>query len=234
MPTGADIMQPAAALLNDEEHVRWPLPEMAGYINDGVKAIVLAKPSASTQSIILELVAGTLQSVPQDGTPTRLMLLSVVRNLKTTADGPRIGDRIITTVARDLLDAQDPYWHDKSRTPHQRQVRHAIYDEATPLQFYVYPGNDGTGIVEANVSTLPAPLTPAAGKDPLTLAAWTGSVGLPEPYSVPLKEYLLYRCQSKDDTGANVGRAQAHYQLFANAIGLKITVEGATSPNARK
>jgi hypothetical protein len=234
MPTGAEIMARAATLLNDEDHVRWPLPEMADGINEAVRAIVLAKPSASSESIIVELAEGTLQEVPQAGTPTPLMLQRITRNLKTTANNPRVGDRIITPVARDVLDAQEPNWHDKTRTPHKKLVRHYIYDEANPLEFYVYPGNDGSGIVEAIVSTLPAKLTAVSGQDPLTLAAWTGSIGLPEPYSVPVLDYLLYRCQAKDDTSGNGGRSQAHYQLFAQAIGIKINVEGATSPNARK
>lgn len=234
MPTGAEIMQRAGKLLNDEDHVRWPLPEMADWINEGVRAIVLAKPSASSGSIIVDLVEGTLQKVPSTGSPTPLMLQRIVRNVRGNAENPRIGGRIVTSVARDVLDAQDPYWHDKQRTPFRKEVRHSVYDEANPLEFYVYPGNDGSGFVEAIVSTLPQKLTPAVGQDENTLAAWPGSVGLPEPYSVPLLEYVLHRCQAKDDTGGNAGRALAHYQAFASAIGIKINVEGATSPNARK
>lgn len=228
MPTGTDIMARVGDLLNDEDHIRWTPAELCIWINEAVRAIILAKPSASSASQILTLVAGTLQAVPAPA----LSLVRLVRNLKTAATSPRIGDKIITPVARDILDAQDPDWHDSSKTPHQKLVRHCVYDEANPREFYVYPGNNGQGIVEAIVATLPTPL--AANGDAALPASYSAEIGLPEPYSVPVLDYVLYRCQSKDDTGANAGRAMAHYQQFASAIGLKIQVEGATSVNARK
>ncbi|MRX32810.1 DUF6682 family protein [Aminobacter sp. MDW-2] len=231
MPTGKDIMVRAGVLLMDEEHVRWPLAELCEWINDGVKAIVLAKPSASSLSQPLQMVAGTLQSVPTSGTPTPLALLNITRNLAGMS-APRVGGRVVRPVARSLLDAQDPYWHDKTRTRFARVVKHFIFDELNPLEFYVYPGNDGAGVVEAVLSVLPAPL--AATGDAAQLSSYAGDVGLPEPYSVPLLDYVLFRSQMKDDEAGNPGRSVAHYQQFATAVGLKIQVEGAHSPNARK
>ncbi|EHK57637.1 DUF6682 family protein [Allomesorhizobium alhagi] len=230
MPTGQEIMERAAVLLNDEDHIRWPLNELRDWINDGIKAIVLAKPSASTSSRILTLAVGTLQSVPATGTPTPLMLVRIVRNLKSQND-PREGGRIVTPTSRETLDAVDPFWHDRGQTPYRKEVRQYVYDEANPLEFYCYPGNDGNGIVEAVVSQLPAPL--AASGDETVIGSYTGSIGLPEPYSVPLLDYVMFRALGKDDLGGNPGRAQGHYQLFASAVGLKIQVERATSPNAR-
>lgn len=232
MPTGSEIMQRAGVLLNDESHVRWPLAELCDWINEAVRATVLVKPSASSESRVLQLQAGTLQAVPQSGTPTPLALINITRNLKT-AGTPRDGGRIVTPVSIEVLSAQDPYWHDKSRTPHRKEVRHYMFDEANPLEWYCYPGNDGNGIVEAVLSVLPAPLS-AGSTDPNLIASYGGSIGLPEPYSVPVLEYVLFRAESKDDDGANAGRAAGHYRLFADALGIKINVEGATSPNNRR
>lgn len=232
MPQASEIMEKAAILLQDEDHIRWPLDELAGWINDAVAAIILAKPSASSESRVIELAAGTLQRVPQGGEPKPLMLVRVTRNIRAVVGEQREGGRIVTATDRAVLDAHQPYWHDRQHVPFRREVRQYVYDEANPLEFYVYPGNDGHGQVEIVVSLIPASV--AATGDEAALESWNVPVGLPEPYTVPLLDYVLYRSFSKDATGADPGRAAAHYQQFATAIGLKIEVERATSPNAKR
>ncbi|CEJ15945.1 hypothetical protein BN1110_06296 [bacterium YEK0313] len=231
MLRGRDIMVEAGQLLQDEEHVRWPLAELGGWINAAVDAILLAKPSASSTSIVMPLQPGTLQQVPQSaapGAPTPLRLLGINRNI-ITAGPPRAGGRVIRPTKRSLLDAQEPNWHDRRHVPYRSEVRQIVFDEENPLEFYVYPGNDGRGLVEAIVATRPARLAPTG--DPTLLDSWLGDVGLSEIYSEPIVDYACYRAQQKDDYAANMGRAAVHYQNFATAIGLKIQVEGATSPN---
>ncbi|CAN7305485.1 hypothetical protein LJR231_001571 [Phyllobacterium sp. LjRoot231] len=233
MTTGRKIMELANIILNDRDNVRWTLPEITRWINEAVRAIVLAKPSASSTSTAVQMKAGTLQYLPattQEGA-TPLALTRLVRNLKDGSTS-RQGTRIITATSRVLLDAQDPNWHDATRTLPKKEVRQYVYDEATPLEFYVYPGNDGTGWVEAVFSFLPTELV-ATGVV-TDIASYDVDIGLPEPYSVPILDYVLFRCFSKDDLGQGPGRSAAHYQQFASAVGLKIQVEGATSPNTRK
>lgn len=233
MPTGREIMQRAATMLNDDTHVRWPLPELCDWINEAVRAVILAKPSASTQSRVLTLVKGTLQAVPQGGAePKALMLVRIVRNLKDATSSPRAGGRVVSATDRAILDAQQPRWHESAYVPFRKEVRQYIYDENVPLEFYTYPGNDGTGVVEAEISTLPTPL--AADDDPAVIDSYGADIGLPEPYSGPVLDYTLFKCFSKDDLTGVPARAQAHYQLFAAAVGLKIQVERATSPNAQR
>lgn len=227
MPTGAEIMTLSAGLLTDRLHTRWPLADLCSYINEGVKAIILAKPSANTSSIIMQLERGTLQHVPNNGP---LMLIRIERNLKTTAPSPRIGGRVVTVTSKSALDAANPWWHDEDRVPYKKEVRQFVFDEANPLEYYVYPGNDGTGIIEGVVSSLPAPLV--ATGDVTLIGSYNGSVGLPEPYSVPLQHYVCYMAQSKDDLTGNAGKAGAYYQMFAQAVGLKVQVERAHSPRA--
>jgi len=231
MLAGRDILERAAKLLIDEDNVRWPLVELADWINEGVKAILIAKPSAHSETHVISLQKGTLQTVSTAGVPTPLALVRVVRNI--TAEGPpRVGGRIVTPVESEILDAQEPYWHDDRHTRFRREVKHVVFDEDAPLEFYVWPGNDGTGKVEAIIATMPAPFA-ADGPDD-DIASYAGDVGLPEPYSAPLLDYVLFRAFSKDDLEGASARASTHFQLFANAIGLKIQVEGATSPNARR
>lgn len=230
MPTGKHIMELADTILADEDHVRWPLSEIAGWINEAVKAIILVKPSASSASRVVDLVAGTRQAVPQTGTPTPLRLIDVVCNI--TATDPVARGRVISPVSRTQLDAQEPNWHDNRHVRFAKQVRHVTFDEDNPLEYLVYPGNNGDGQIEVITSELPAPLV--ATDDPNSIESYSGDVGLPEPYSVPLLDYVLWRCFLKDDLQGAPQRATLHYARYAEAVGIKIQVEGATSPNARR
>ena len=227
MPSGQDIMVRAGILLNDEAYVRWTLAEMAQWINEGVRAIVLAKPSAHPTTVVIALQKGTLQHIPA----AALQLLWLTRNVMA-AEEPRLAGRAIRPTPRAQLDAQEPNWHSAAAVRFRKEVRQFVFDEQNPRDFYVYPGNDGTGLVEAVVSNLPAPL--AATGEPADIASYGDDLGLPEPYSVPLLDYVLYRSQLKDDLGGNAGRASGHYQQFATAIGLKIQIEAASSPNSRR
>ncbi|WP_331373765.1 phage adaptor protein [Sinorhizobium chiapasense] len=234
MPKASELMALAAIQLLDEDHIRWTLAELAGWINEGVKAIVLAKPSAASMTAALQLGQGTRQALPADiDGKAPIQLLGVNRNLASTAT-PRLGLRAIRTAARDQIDAQEPNWHNRSYVPYRKEARQVVFDEQVPTEFYVYPGNDGTGIVEVAFSYVPTPVTLAEGADAELLESWAIDVGLPEPYSVPLLDYVLYRCHSKDDTAADTVKAQSHYQLFAAAVGIKVQVEGANNPNRRR
>lgn len=226
MVTAAHIMTLAGRLLNDEEAVRWTLPELRDWINEAVRAVVLAKPSASSRTVILSLQQGTLQEIGEG----HLLLLRLVRNI-TDAGPPPVGGRMIRITTRESLDAQEPDWHDGSVVKQKKEVRQFVYDEADPESFYVYPGNDGTGTVEAVVTVLPTAI--AADGDEAALASYDQDVGLPETYLPPLLDYVLYRAFLKDSPEGQSGRAITHYQAFAAAVGMKIQVEGANSPNAR-
>ena len=230
MPTGKQIMEAAAPILNDEDNVRWPLPERAAAINEAVKAIILAKPSASSKSRLINLAEGTFQQVPTNGATPPLQLLDITRNI-VSADPLQAG-RKITPASRNDLDALEPNWHDTRFVRFRREARHFTFDERNPLEFYVYPGNDGNGIVEALTSDLPTPLT--ASGDPNDIESYTADLGLPEPYSVPILDYMLHHLFQKDDLQSSPVRATFHFEKYAAAIGLKVDVERTRSPNIRR
>jgi hypothetical protein len=279
MTTGTQIMNRAAVLLNDATHIRWPCSELCEWINEAVRAIVLAKPSACSKTVTLRLRLGSRQSIdPQTLIPVvplaatnayattyasgvyPLTLIAVIRNVNsklvdaagkdipagTTAppDARWVATtpgRMVKLVDRALLEAQVPDWHNPAVTQTRAEARNYTFDETVPFEFYVYPPNNGAGFVEAEVGTLPQQLAakvPTPNPSALTLtsnnvALYAADLGLPEPYSVPLLDYVLYRCQMKDDIDGAAGRSAMHYQQFATAIGLKIQVEKSHSPNAR-
>lgn len=224
---GSDLLTRAATILQDSDNTRWPLAELVNWINDGQRAVVLAKPSANAQSVVFSLVLGTLQSLTE---ASHLLLLRIPRNI-TAVGPPRNGGRAVRPTTREMLDSSEPNWHDPLTVTFKREVRQYVYDEENPREFYVYPGNDGTGKVEAVVSVLPTDLE--ADGDATLLASYESELGLVETYSVPLLDYVLYRAFGKDDVAGDAGRAQMHYNAFAAALGIKIQSEAVNSPNAR-
>jgi len=231
MTTAADIMATAGRLLNDEEHIRWTPPELREWINDGLKAVLLAKPSAKTATRVLSLSAGTLQSLPTDaGAPTPLALIDITRNIKFS--GPNVPGRVVTIISRAALDAAEPNWHDVSVVAAKKECRHYCYDEQNPLEFFVYPANDGSGMVEAVISQLPTLVADHGGST--TATEYSDVIDLALTYDPVLVDYVCYRAHMKDATASEPGMANDFYGKFANALGIKIQVEGGSSPNNRR
>lgn len=235
MPLAAsDVLDRARRILLDETSVRWPLPELVLWLNDGLRELVTLKPSATAAPVILELAAGTLQAIPAE----QLALLRLVRNidaLPASPGAPPVPGRAIRICPRDQLDTLNPDWHRAESVPFDRVVRHYVYDETAPRTFYVYPGNDGTGLVEAIVSKMPQLVAlPASAPD--QLPSYEGiTLDVHEIYGAALVDYVLYRAYSKDAQFAgNAQRAGAHYGQFQNLIGVKGAAEAATTPNAAR
>jgi hypothetical protein len=222
-----DIMLRVSVDLLDSDHVRWPLDELAHHIEDAVKAIIVAKPSASSGLMELTLAKGTKQAVPDNV----VQLLDVVRNIEG-ANGA--AGRMIRSVSRAELDANAPRWHDPAYVPFRREVRHFVFDELLPKNYFVFPGNDGTGRVEAAVSKLPPLITELQDGDVTDIETWDVEVGIDDQYQPAVQDYVLYRANSKEDTAADPGKAVRHFQAFATAIGIQSQVESSTSPGRRK
>lgn len=206
----SSIIDKAAKQLLDAAGVRWPSPELLGWLNDGQRATVLVKPTAYVKSAAVRLAAGTKQSLPADGA----QLLDVVRNMGT--DG-LVPGRAVRIASRDMLDAQAPNWHAATASS---VVRHYLYDPRDPKRFYVYPPNTGTGYVE---------LVHAA--TPPDVAAVGNPIELDDAYETVLLDYVLYRAFSKDSEAADDGKAQRHMTAWITALGGKVQAEGSSNPN---
>lgn len=232
MFTARDVFEKAGILLNDTGKLstrRWPLAELCGWLNDGLKAIVIQKPSASAVNVSLPLARGTLQTIPGG----YVSILRPVRNVRAERSD-RQPRKTISVVSDEQLSNLNPAWHDEYSVRYMQQVKHFVFDEANPRAFYVYPGNDGTGAIEAVLCAEPKLIQPKDGVNPTDLAAYEVEVPIEDIYSGVLLDYVLYRARSKDaQESGNATRAALHYQQFANALGIKINVEANTSPNAK-
>ena len=86
-------------------------------------------------------------------------------------------------------------------------------------EFYVVPGNAGTGNVEAIVGIIPTPVPAPAGALALDIDNYTATVPLDDIYQGILLDLVLFRAFSKDSAAPDAaGRAQGHLALANQAI----------------
>lgn len=207
--TAAKVMARASTILQDAGAVRWTATELCDWLNEAQRAIVLAKPNAISGSVTIDLATGTKQSVPAEYT----VLSRVVRNVGN-------GGKAVRTLARrEILDAQIPGWHDETGLPFAAAVQYVWQDQMSPREFYVVPGNDGTGEVEAivghNATDVPRP----AGSAALETENYTTESEFEDIYQGILLDFLLFRAFSKDGEAPDAAnRAQGHLNLATNAL----------------
>ncbi len=204
------IMKRASTILQDADAVRWTPMELLDWLNEAQRAVVIAKPNAKSGTAVFNLVSGTRQTLPEQYT----ILSRIVRN------GGATGKAIRQLARREILDAQLPGWHNTAVLPFNAQADYAFQDMMNPREFYVAPGNTGTGSIEAVVGMVPANVaTPSSGSQ-LDIAAYTGTVDLPDIYQSILLDFLLFRAFSKDSAAPDAAqRAQTHLGLATAALG---------------
>ena len=205
--------------LQDTTGVRWPAAsELILWVNDAQREIALFKPDASATNETITLVDGTKQTIPSTGN----RLLGVVRNMSAASGGT--GARSIRIVEREVLDAQTPDWHNPTSTgdaAHGAVVKHYVYDDSDPRNFYVYPGVSGNAYVEIIYSANPATVTASS------------DLAVPDIFANAVYNYVLYNCYMKDaEYTGNNQRAGNHYQLFMASVTGKSQLDLTTSPNA--
>lgn len=216
--TVQSVIDRAQTVLQDTTGVRWPvIGELVLWINDAQREIALLKPDASAANDTVTLVTGTKQSIPSGGN----RLLRAVRNMSAASGGT--GKRAVRIVDREVLDAQSPDWHDPTvagDAAHTTAIKHYIYDEANPRNFYVYPGVAGNAYLEIIYSSNPAAVTQA------------DSLSIPDIYANAIMNYVLYMAYMKDaEYAGNAQRASSHYQLFSTSVTGKGQLDAMTSPN---
>ncbi len=215
------VIDRVQTVLQDTTGVRWPVvAELVLWVNDAQREIALLKPDASAANDTITLVSGTKQTIPTDGN----RLLKAVRNMSAASGGD--GKRAVRLVDREVLDAQTPDWHDPDvggDATHGSLVKHYLYDESNPRNFYVYPGVDGNAFLEIIYSANPS--TVASG----------GNLSIPDIFANAVLNYVLYMAYMKDaEFAGNSQRASSHYQLFTSAITGKGQIDAVTNPNVER
>ena len=196
------------------------MAELVLWINDAQREIALLKPDASATNTTITLATGTKQDIPSSGN----RLLKVVRNMSAASNGT--GKRAVRLVDREVLDAQTPDWHDPAVSgdaAHSAIVKHYVYDEANPRNFYVYPGVSGSAYLEIIYSSNPVAVAQA------------DNLSIPDIYANAIMNYVLYMAYMKDaEYAGNAQRASSHFQLFTASVTGKGQVDAVTNPNIER
>lgn len=203
--TVRSVLNRTAALLNDEEHVRWEESELLEWLNDGQRYV--ARGPATDAYVLRDTVtavAGTVQSLPADG----IRLVDVVKNV---SGGGAIHQSDYATV-----DALSSTW----RGAAAGAAEVYFYDERNPKQFEVYPPQTPGALIQIVYNARPDD------------AAIGGTISISDTYADSLVDYIVYRALSKDteDSSAELSRATAFYRAFLIGIGYKETADGMIEP----
>ena len=201
-----DIIRRVVETLQDPTSIRWPVPELVRYLNDGQREIKLHRPDTVRQTGDIALVAGSRQTLPANADK----LIEIWHN--------KASRRAVQMVDRRILDDQTPGWH---ALPGSADILHYTYDPRVPTEFFVYPpavgGNSLVGAFSVNPTDI---VEPADGSQ---YTAVTGTVAVIDALANCLQDYILARSFMKDSEYAgNSARAQAHYTMFANALGIEV------------
>lgn len=208
------VIRRVQTVLQDALGTRWDEAELLDWFNDARREFAVARPFEFAKRVAISLEAGPLQRLPAEA----FQLIRINCNLASAA--PRVPGRAISLVEGRVLDAMNPSWQDAKHVPYARIAKHYAYEPNELDSFYVYPGNDGTGVVEASVAVLPVDATSTA--EP---------IGVRDIFLNALVDYVLYRAFSKDaDHPGNAERAAGHYAAFAGAVGAQAMSENNSTP----
>lgn len=183
--------------LLDETGDHWDQQELLDYLNEGLRALARRLPLLFMVTEVVAMTAGAKQTLPAGG----FFLFDVPQAL-TTGDAFY---RVPRRVDHGALKAFLPGWRSVAAGP----TREWSYNPEDPTVFWVNP---------------PQPETPHKNeleyaKEP-PLVDFDDALPVQERFDDALVEYMLYRAYSKDATHAGQdGRAQAHYNKFAEATG---------------
>jgi len=217
--TGANLLSRIQDTLQDTTSVRWPEAELLRYINDAQREIVNFRPESSATTANVQLVTGTKQSLPSGG----LRLIKLTRNMNSASESAT-GKRAIRIVNVDILNTQEPDWNDPTvagDAAHGTVVKHYIFDEDDPRNYYVYPGVAGNAYVELVYSAAPTDLSSSSSL-----------ISVDDIYANAIIDFVLYRAYMKDaEYAGNAQRANTHYQLFTASIGQGSQAQLLLDPN---
>ena len=219
--TVQSVIDRVQTVLQDTTGVRWPVVnELVLWINDAQREVALMKPDASAVNETVTLATGTKQSIPTTGN----RLLKVVRNMSAASGGT--GKRSVRLVDAEVLNSQTPDWHDPTVSgdaAHTNIVKHYVYEEANPRNYYVYPGVSGSAYLEIIYSANP------------TTVAQNGNLSIPDIFANAVMNYVLYMAYMKDaEFAGNADRANNHFQLFTASVAGKGQLDAITNPNIER
>lgn len=218
LEVGPILERVSANALNDPDNDTWPLDDLRAFLSEGQRAAVLLRPEVNPDTRVVDAVAGTRQSIPDDA----YVLLDVVRNIGS--DGTTPG-RVVTPAERSALDQTDPNWHSADNA--DDETINWIYDIRNRKTFYVYPAQPAApGKLEIVVARQPRQILTVA-EAAMTADAREAAglprddvLGIDDIYEPALIFFLLHRAFAKDTPHASAGmpRSSQYFDWFVTLI----------------
>lgn len=202
--TAQNLVDRAAAVLNDASFTRWSSAELLNWLNDGRREMALLRPDLYATAGTHSCAAGAPQTLA-----TGSRLLNVLKNTSGTG---------ITPIDKRALDAKQPGWLVLAQSG---TILHFAFDEVSPRVFYTYP----PALVSTSLDIVYVPtLTDHSSGTSLTDGE--------ELYCNALIDFVCYRAISKDvEFAGNANRAAAHYTAFKEALTAGGQTALGSSPN---
>lgn len=205
--TAQSLIDLAGKQLLDAGHVRYTSDDLLAYLNAGQRAIVEKKADANSVTEVVQLAAGTKQTIPAGSE----RLIEVIRNMGT--DGATAGPAI-TIGDRKAMDRANPYWHTATA---DAEVEEWFYDPRVPKVYWVSPPQPASGQGYIEIAHVAKPADVANAADPITISDF---------YANALTHYMLFMAFSKDAKHPSMlARASNQWELFRVAIGDKDQAE---------
>lgn len=203
--------------LNDPNAETWTdSGDLIPALNDALRALAAVRPDAASATAMRLLVAGTKQTIPDDG----VRLLKVIRN--KGEDGLGTG-RAIKKSDINTQDAIYPEWHEQTG---QTIIREYFYDPLCPREFWVNPPASGAPIIGVELSYVKAMTAIAAAADTFPVDDF---------FAPAVQEWMLYRLFASDDESSpNYQASQAHKACFFDLLGVKSKADAAANPGSPK
>lgn len=209
-PTANQIIDDAAALLQDATNTRWSRAELFAHVNNGQRDLCMVKADAYVLNAAFTLVAGTKQTLPDGG----LAFVRVACNLSPSD----VRGRVPREMPLAVLDRQNPNWHS---APASATVMEVAFDPRDPKHFYTSPPQPATpGKVELVYCATPP-----------DIAVPTAEMTLDAIYKTALVSYVVYKAYLIEGEFQNNAGAATHRAEFLQLLGAKDRAESTSEPS---
>jgi|SRR5882757_6369226 len=189
-------------ILLDPVGVYWTVPYLIAAYNIIITAIIKDNPNALTKIIPFTCAQGVDQICPADA----------VQFLRAPAN---VNGTTIRQVQSEALQEDDNEWY---ATPQTAIVEHIVPDEFDPLRFRVYPGNNGTGIINLQYAYAPADITSLS--DPFLLT---------EAYRIDCRNGVLGMAYALNTDRQDMSKAQYYMGLLPAGVQAAVQAQNALS-----
>lgn len=219
------VLDLARAALNDTDDVQFTLDTKIQHLNQGQLWIADLKSDSCAVTESVQLVAGTLQTLPTGG----LRFLRLVRVRGSTAtEGP---GAVIRAADLDTMDRMYPDWHE---TKASRIPKNYLYDPRRKTEYYVWPPIPASPDVYVELQYVPSPTEVPLSTDSPAYDNDYHTIGIPDDFVQGLVDYVAWRLYLRHDDAESENKAQMHMQSFYQGMGIKASRDRSQFPTERQ